>query len=220
MSENTVMSFKGRLFFSFGAMLIIILVLIGAILLFVSFGPGPSWARGITGIILSLITFHLVWKILDDEDKVKVTWMGIFAGMMTWMVIGEISHQFGFVVIEAEGGMAMLVFATMIFLMLWIKKTIPWGFIVYLTSFFLNWWGHALLLPQLYLAEVLDEPIFETTYFLTGVVCLIAFVGLVVWIILKPMTKSRLIYCGLWMYMLLVTSIEGITRITENTFGH
>jgi len=220
MTEPQITSVVKKLYYSLGTMFIIIAILIAAILLFVSFGDGPTWERGITGIILSLLTFYLVWKALGEKRPVIATWLGIISGMTAWMVIGEISHQFGFAEIEDEVGMVMLVFLTIIVVMLWLKDILPWGFKVFTTSFLLNWWGHAVLLPQLFLAETLEAPVFYTTYFITGALCLAGFLGLIVFIILKPAYKAHLIYYGLWLYALLITGIEGVTRITERTFGH
>lgn len=220
MSEERVPSAGARLYYALGSMMIIIGILIVAILVFVSFGPGPTWNRGIAGIILTLVTFVLVWKSLSEETPVKATWLGILSGMTTWMVVGEISHQFGFVEIEAELGMVLLLFATVIALMLYAKDILPLGFKVFTVSFLLNWWGHAILLPQHYLAETLNFQIFYTTYFLVGVICLIAFSGLLAHIVRRPATKAQLVYYGLWLYVLLVTGIEGVTNITEKTFGH
>ena len=220
MTEPQITSVAKKLYYSLGTMFIIIAILIVAILLFVSFGGGPTWERGITGIILSLLTFYLVWKALGEKRPVIATWLGIISGMTAWMVIGEISHQFGFAEIEDEVGMVMLVFLTIIVVMLWIKDILPWGFKVFTISFLLNWWGHAVLLPQLFLAEALEAPVFYTTYLITGALCLAGFLGLIVFIILKPAYKAQLIYYGLWLYALLVTGIEGVTRITERTFGH
>jgi|GEM_PF-2648288 len=220
MTEPQVRSIIKRLYYSLGTMFIIIVILIAAILLFVSFGSGPTWERGITGIVLLILSFYLVWKALGETNSVKATWFGIISGMTAWMVLGEISHQFGFAEIEDEVGMVLLIFVTTIVVMLWLKNILPWGFKVFATSFLLNWWGHAVLLPQLFLAEALEAPIFYTTYLITGAVSLAAFLGLIVYIILKPAYKSHLIYYGLWLYALLVTGIEGVTRITERTFGH
>lgn len=220
MSEQKVTSIAKKLYYSLGTMLIIIAILVAAILLFVSFGKGPTWERGITGIVLSILTFYLVWKALGEIRPVEATWLGIISGMTAWMVLGEISHQFGFAEIEDEFGMVMLVFVTIILVMLWIKDILPWGFKVFTTSFLLNWWGHAVLLPQLFLAETLEAPVFYTTYFITGAICLAAFVGLLIYIIRKPAYRAHLIYYGLWLYALLITGIEGVTRITERTFGH
>jgi hypothetical protein len=218
--SQEVLSVGRRLYYALGAMLIIIVILVLAILLFVSFGSGPSWQRGITGIILTLLTFTLVWLSLDEGRAVRASWIGIIAGMTAWMVVGEISHQFGFVEIESETGLVLLLFATVTTVMLWVKTGLPWGFRVFTASFLLNWWGHALLLPQLYLAEKFNAAVFDTTFMITGVICLAAFAGLVVHIIRKPADKARLIYYGLWLYALLVTGIEGVTNITSKTFGH
>ncbi|MHB1153338.1 MAG: hypothetical protein ACYCWE_06190 [Eubacteriales bacterium] len=87
-------------------------------------------------------------------------------------------------------------------------------------SFLLNWWGHALLLPQLYLAEHFNTAVFETTYMITGLICLALFAGLLIHIIRKPADKAHPIYYGLWLYTLLVTGIEGITNMTGKTFSH
>lgn len=201
-------------------MFIVIIILILAILLFVSFGSGPSWERGITGIILSLLTFVLVWLSLDDGKTVRASWLGVISGMTAWMVLGEISHQFGFVKIETEAGLVLLLFVIVIAIMLTIKTKLPWGFKIFLASFLLNWSGHSLLLPQHYLAEYFDTTIFLTTYKITGFICLVAFVGLVIHITRKPIGKAHLIYYGLWLYTLLVTGVEGLTDITTNTFGH
>ena len=220
MSEQKVTSIAKKLYYSLGTMFIIIAILVAAILLFVSFGKGPTWERGVTGIVLSILTFYLVWKALGEKRPVEATWLGIISGMTAWMVLGEISHQFGFAEIEDEVGMVMLVFVTIIAVMLWIKDILPWGFKVFTTSFLLNWWGHAVLLPQLFLAETLEAPVFYTTYFIAGAICLAAFVGLLIYIIRKPAYRSHLIYYGLWLYALLITGIEGVTRITERTFGH
>ena len=220
MLEVRVSSVKARLYYAIGSMFIIIGILIVAILVFVSFGPGPSLKRGIAGIILTLISFVLVWMSLGEERPVRASWLGIISGMTTWMVVGEIAHQFGFAEIEAETGMVLLLFITVITAMLWIKDLLPWGFKVFTASFLLNWWGHSVLLPQLFLAEALDADIFYTTYVLAGVICLLAFVGLIIYIIRTPSSKARLVYYGLWLYALLVTGIEGATRITEKTFGH
>ena len=220
MSEQKVTSIAKKLYYSLGTMFIIIAILVAAILLFVSFGKGPTWERGVTGIVLSILTFYLVWKALGEIRPVEATWLGIISGMTAWMVLGEISHQFGFAEIEDEVGMVMLVFVTIIAVMLWIKDILPWGFKVFTTSFLLNWWGHAVLLPQLFLAETLEAPVFYTTYFITGAIFLAAFVGLLIYIIRKPAYRAHLIYYGLWLYALLITGIEGVTRITERTFGH
>jgi hypothetical protein len=220
MSNTLILSAKKRLFYALGTMFTIIGILILAILLFVSFGKGPSLQRGITGIFLTLLTFVLVYLLLSEGKTLKASWLGILSGMTAWMVVGEISHQFGFVVIEAEGGLVLLLFVTVISIMLAIKVPLPWGFKVFMTSFLLNWWGHAVLLPQLFLAEHFNEPIFMTTYMITGAVCLVAFVLLMIRIIRKPADKALLIYYGLWLYALLVTGIEGVTNITGNTFGH
>ncbi len=221
MSENTTInSTRRRLFYSLGTMIIIIFILISAILLFVSFGKGPSWERGITGIILSIISFLLIWLSLTSENPVATTWYGILAGMTTWMVVGEISHQFGFAKIEAELGFVLLIYITVITIMLWIRKLLPWGFKVFTASFLLNWWGHAILLNQHFLEEALNAPIFSTTYKVTGALCIVGFIWLIWRIIRKPATRAELIYYGLWLYVLLITGIEGITDITSNTFGH
>jgi len=220
MPEEKVESTGKRLYYALGSMFIIIGILIVAILVFVSFGGGPTWRRGIAGVILTCLTFILVWRALGEEKPVQAAWLGILSGMTTWMVVGEISHHFGFVEIEAEAGMILLLYATAITLMLWVKNILPWGFKVYAASFLLNWWGHAVLLPQLYLAEALKAEIFYTTYFLAGAFCLAAFLGLLACIAIKPATKSQLVYYGLWLYALLVTGVEAVTSITEKTFGH
>ncbi len=220
MSEKTVTTIGKRLYYSFGTMGIILLILVAAILLFVSFGSGPSWERGTAGIILVIVTFVLVWLTLGEKRDVRATWFGILSGMTAWMVIGEISHQFGFAVIEDEAGLVLLLFASVITAMLWRKHILPWGFKVFAASFLLNWWGHAVLLPQLYLAEIYSSAFFALSYKITGYICLAAFAGLVIHIIRKPSGKSRLIYYGLWLYALLVTGVEGITSITTKTFGH
>lgn len=220
MSDGIVSSAVKRMFYAVGTMLTIIVILVLAILLFVSFGSGPSLKRGITGIILTLLTLYLVWLSLNKARTVRASWTGIISGMTAWMVTGEISHQFGFVKIEDEKGLILLLFATAIPLMLGIKTELPWGFRVFIASFLLNWWGHALLLPQIYLAEYLNNPVFKTTYMITGFICLAFFSGLVIHIIRRPADKPRLIFYGLWLYMLLVTGVEGVTNITGNTFGH
>ncbi len=220
MSKEVVSSAVKRLFYAFGSMFIIIIILVLAILLFVSFGSGPSVQRGITGIFLTFLTFALVWLSLNEEMTVRASWIGIISGMTAWMVIGEISHQFGFVKIENEAGLVLLFFSTVIAVMLQAKIGLPWGFKVFTASFLLNWWGHALLLPQLYLAEYTNTTVFETTYMITGFICLTVFAGFLIHIIRKPADKIRLIYYGLWLYTLLVTGIEGVTNITAKTFGH
>jgi hypothetical protein len=220
MSNPIIPTIGKRLYYAFGSMMIIIITLILAILLFVSFGSGPSWPRGITGILLTLITFVLVWKSLYDEKSAKASWIGIASGMTAWMVIGEISHQFGFIKIEAEQGLVVLLFTTVILVMAIMKVNLPWGFKVFIASFLLNWWGHALLLPQLFLAEYFNSPIFEITYRITGFLCLLGILIIVIRIIRKPADKALLIYYGLLLYALLVTGIEGVTNITSNTFGH
>lgn len=220
MEQAEIRSIGKRLLYALGSMQILIIVLILAILLFVSFGSGPSWQRGITGIILTLVWLLLTWFSLGAARPVWSSWIGIMAGMTAWMVVGEISHQFGFVVIEAETGMVLLLFTTLTAVMLWVRISLPWGFKVGITSFLLNWWGHAVLLPQLYLADTLDSPVFLLTYQLTGLVCLVGFVALIVRVVLKPASKDRLVYYGLWLYALLVTGMEGVTRLTEQTFGH
>lgn len=220
MNNPIISSAKKRLLYAFGAMFIIIAILILAILLFVSFGSGPSIQRGITGVLLTILTFVLVWKSLNDERSAPASWIGIISGMTAWMVVGEISHQFGFVKIEAEGGLILLLFITVITIMAIIKIKLPWGFRVFLASFIFNWLGHALLLPQLFLGEYYSAPIFETTYNLTGWLCLFGGLILVIKIIRRPADKALLIYYGLLLYALLVTGIEGVTNITGNTFGH
>lgn len=220
MTDININSRWRRLYYSLGTMLIIILILISAILLFVSFGKGPSWERGITGIILTFISFLLIWFSLTKKNSVAVTWYGILAGMMTWMVIGEISHQFGFAEIEAEFGFVLLIYITVIAIMLWKRGLFPWGFKVFTTSFLVNWWGHSILLDQHFLAEFLNAPVLYTTAKITGVLCIIGFVWLIWRIISKPAIKSELIYYGLLLYVLLITGIEGITDITNKTFGH
>lgn len=220
MINNYVSSAGKRLLYALGAMFIIILMLVLAILLFVSFGSGPSLQRGITGIILSLLTFILVWLSLNEDRTVWASWIGIISGMTAWMVIGEISHQFGFVKIENEKGLVLLLFSTVIAALLQAKTNLPWGFNVFTKSFLLNWWGHALLLPQLYLAEQFNNAVFKTTYMITGFICLALFAGILIHIIRRPAEKARLIYYGLWLYTLLVTGIEGVTNITGKTFGH
>jgi hypothetical protein len=220
MNSPVISSVKKRLFYAFGTMFAIIAILILAILLFVSFGSGPSLPRGITGVLLTILTFVLVFKSMNDEKSAVTSWIGIISGMTAWMVIGEISHQFGFVKIEAEGGLILLLFTTVIMIMAVIKIKLPWGFRVFLASFMLNWWGHALLLPQLFLAEFYNAPIFETTYNITGWLCLHGVLILVIKIIRRPADKALLIYYGLLLYALLVTGIEGVTNITGNTFGH
>ena len=219
MSQEIPTSARKRLFYALGSMLIIIMILILAILLFVSFGSGPSWQRGITGIILTLLTFILVWLSLNEEKTVRSSWIGISSGMTAWMVIGEISHQFGFVKIESETGLILLLFVTVITAMLWSRSNLPWGFRVFTASFLLNWWGHALLLPQKYLAEHVNAAFFDCTFKITGFICLAIFAGLLIHIIRKPIEKAQLIYYGVWLYMLLVTGIEGVTNITSKTFG-
>ena len=94
------------------------------------------------------------------------------------------------------------------------------GFKVFSVSFLLNRWGRALLLPQLYLAEVLETEIFYTSYFLTGAVCLLGFMALLIRIVIRPAYTSQLICYGLGLYFLLIIGIEGVTHITERTFGH
>jgi hypothetical protein len=219
MSPEILTSASKRLFYALGAMLIIIMILIIAILVFVSFGSGPSWQRGITGIILTLLTFGLVWLSLNEDKTVRSSWIGIISGMTAWMVIGEISHQFGFVKIESETGLVLLLFATLITAMLWVKTNLSWGFRVFTASFLLNWWGHALLLPQKYLSEHVNATIFDCTFKITGFICLAVFMGLLIHIARKPKEKAQLIYYGVWLYMLLVTGIEGLTDITSKTFG-
>lgn len=220
MSRDLVSSAVRRLFYAAGTMLILISVMVAAILLFVSFGSGPSIQRGIAGVILTLLFFVLLWISLKKDRTVGASWAGIFSGMTAWMVIGEISHQFGFVKIEDEKGLVLLLFATAVPVMLAEKTELPWGFRIFTASFLLNWWGHALLLPQLYLEEYLNQPVFKTTYRITGFICLAFFAVLVICIIRKPADKPRLICYGLWLYMLLVTGVEGVTNITGNTFGH
>ncbi len=220
MSQVLELSVRKRLYYSLGTMVLLITILVLAILLFVSFGPGASWPRGITGIILSFFSFSLIWLSLINNKSVFSTWTGIIAGMTTWMVIGEISHQFGFAVIEAEEGIVLLIFISAITAMLWSKKQLSWGFQVFTASFLLNWWGHAILLPQLFLAERFDASFFYLTYTIAGALCLAGFAALLFHIIRKPADKMQLIYYGLWLYALLVTGIEGVTRITEQTFGH
>lgn len=220
MPNDDVSSPWKRLAISLGSMFLIIAVLVAAILLFVSFGPGPSWPRGITGVVLSAAVLYGAWKSMGETKEVAAAWIGIFSGMAAWMVIGEISHQFGFVVIEDEGGLVLLLFLTIMTAMLWRRNLLPWGFRVLAASFLLNWWGHAVLLPQMHLAETLDAPFLLVTYTITGAACLAAFAGLLLRIGLKPATKGRLAYFGLWLYVLLVTGIEGVTNITTNTFGH
>jgi len=63
-------------------------------------------------------------------------------------------------------------------------------------------------------------PIFETTYFYTGILCILAFAAIIVFLLVRPVSKSKLIFWGLWLYFLLVTGVEGITRITERSFEH
>ncbi|MGD9678198.1 MAG: hypothetical protein AB7V16_07580 [Vulcanibacillus sp.] len=220
MSDNIINSATRRLFYSLGTMLIIISILIAAILLFVSFGKGASWERGFTGVILAIMSFILIWLSSINRKSITTTWYGILAGMMTWMVLGEISHQFGFAKIEAELGFILLIYLTVITSILWKRNLLPWGIKVYSTCFLLNWWGHSILLNQHFLEEALNNSIFSTTYKITGGLCLIGFAWLIWRIIRKPATRSELIYYGLWLYALLVTGIEGITDITSNTFGH
>jgi hypothetical protein len=218
--HELVSSVAKRLCGSLGAMLVILITLILAILLFVSFGSGPSLQRGAAGIILTLLTFTLVWMSLGEERTLRSAWQGIIAGMSAWMVVGEISRHFGFVVVESEAGLVLLVFITVITVMLRIKSILPWGFKVFAASFLLNWWGHALLLTQLYLADTYHAPFFNTTYMITGCFCLAAFVGLLIHVIRRPASKACLVYYGLWLYALLVTGIEGVTNLTGRTFGH
>ncbi len=219
-SDNMVFSPFKRLGYGLGSMVLIILVLIGAILIFVSFGKGPSFNRALAGHIITVAVLFLFWKSLGEKNPVHSTWMAVFAGMGTWMVTGEIAVHFGFAKIEGMEGQVLLFFLTAISIILWIKGIITWPVKVFLTSYLLNWWGHALLLGQRYLEEVYSIQIFGITYFLTGVVCILAFFAIIIYITIKPIRKSRLIFLGLWLYALLVTGIEGITSITEKFFGH
>lgn len=218
MSDN-INSVMRRLLYSMGTMLIIIAILVVAILLFVSFGKGPSLGRGIIGLVLAFISFLLVWLSLSDRKNVATTWYGILSGMFAWIVVGEISPQFGFAKIEAELGYSLLIYLSIIILLLWIGNLLPWGFKIFSASFLLNWWGHSILLNQRFLAKALDEPIFDTTYKITGYLCLLAFIWLVWFIIRKPASKANLIYYGLWLYALLITAVEGITSISSK-FGY
>lgn len=220
MPNEPVMSIWKRLLYSLGSMMVILVILVLAILLFVSFGSGPGWPRGIAGLILTAVSFVLVWLSLAKADDARASWLGILAGMSAWMVIGEISHQFGFVKIENEAGIVLLIFITVIAMMIRSKVQLPWGFKVFTTTFLLNWWGHAILLPQLFLAETFNAPVFEWTYKITGFFCLHACLAILIRIIRRPATKAQLVVKGLWLYTLLVTGIEGVTNITANTFGN
>lgn len=218
--EPIVFSTLKRLCYALGTMLLIILVLIAAILIFVSFGKGVSANRAIAGLVITVITLLLFYKSLSVKNPVISTYMGIFAGMGMWMVTGEISVHFGFAEIEAQEGLVLLFFLTVVSAILWVKKIINWPVKVFITSYLLNWWGHAVLLTQLYLADKLGIPFLEVTYFYTGVLCIVAFVTIIIFLLTKPLSKPVLIFLGLWLYFLLVTGIEGITRITERTFDH
>jgi len=219
-TEIEVFSAAKRIGYALGSMFLIILVLVAAIFIFVSFGKGVSINRAIAGLVITFVTLFLFWKSISARNSVISTFMAIFSGMGTWMVTAEIAVHFGFAKIEAEEGLVLLFFLTAFTAILWIKKIIPWPVKVFLTSYLLNWWGHAILLTQLFIASEYNMPVFETTYFYSGILCILAFVFIIVFLLLKPVLKSRLIFLGLWLYFLLVTGIEGITRITERSFGH
>jgi hypothetical protein len=209
-----------RLAYGLGSMFLIIVVLILAIVIFVSFSKGPSFNRALAGHVITVVVLFLFWQATAEKNTVRSTWMAVFAGMGTWMVTGELAVHFGFAKIEGMEGLVLLFFLTAISIILWLRKIITWPVKVFLTSYLLNWWGHALLLGQIYLKEAYNMEIFGKSYFLSGVVCIMAFLGIVIYIAVKPIKKTRLIYLGLWLYALLVTGIEGITSITEKFYGH
>lgn len=218
MGEMNISSVGRRLFYSISSMIIVILILVAGIVTLLSYGPGPSLARGLTGLALFLISIGLIWYTLNGRHGALTTWAGIVAGMFGWIAIGEVSPHFGFPEIEAERGFVLLVFLSMITLFLALKKRLPFAFIVFLSVFIFNWWGHSVLLVQDFIGKTINEPIFELTYQITGYVFALAFLWLLYIIIRKPAPKTRLIYYGFLLYFFLVTGIEGITSISS-TFG-
>ena len=215
MSEMNISSVGRRLFYSLGSMILVILILVAGIVTLLSYGPGPSLPRGLTGIALFLIAIFLIWYTLDGKKAVATTWAGIVAGMFSWISIGEVSPHFGFPEIEAERGFILLIFLSTITLFLAMKKKLPFAFMVFLSVFLFNWWGHSVLLVQDFIGKTINEPIFELTYQITGYIFALAFLWLLYIIIRKPAPKTRLIYYGFLLYFFLVTGIEGITSISS-----
>jgi hypothetical protein len=216
MDDMKISSVGLRLFYSLGTLLLTIFLLAMGIITFLSYGPGPSLGRGLTGIALLIISFIFIWYTLVGYRSAVTTMAGITAGMFSWMAIGEAAPQFGFPELETEIGLVLLVFFSVIALFLALKGKLPFAFMVFLSAFLMNWGGHAILFTQDFLGQALDMvPAFQQSYFITGVVFIAAAVWLVIVIIRKPATKTRLMYYGFLFYFFLVVGIEGVTRISS-----
>lgn len=216
MDDMNISSVGRRLFYSLGSMLLTILLLILGIITFLSYGPGPSLGRGLTGISLLLISFILIWYTLVGYRSAATTLAGIAAGMFSWMAIGEAAPHFGFPDIEAERGFILLVFLSVIALFLAIKGNLPFAFMVFVSAFLFNWLGHAVLLTLDFIGQTINMvSAFELAYLLVGIAFLLATAWLIIIIIRKPASKTRLIYYGFLLYFFLVTGIEGVTRISS-----
>lgn len=216
MDDMKISSVGRRLFYSLGSMLLTILLLVLGIVTFVSYGPGPSLGRGLTGIALLIISFIFIWYTLVGNRGVATTLAGIAAGMFSWMSIGEAAPHFGFPDIEAERGFILLVFLLVIALFLALKGNLPFAFMVFLSAFLFNWLGHSSLLIQDFIGQTINMvETFELIYLLIGIAFLVATAVLLIVIIRKPATKTRLIYYGFLLYFFLITGIEGVTRISS-----
>lgn len=216
MEDMKISSVGRRLFYSLGSMLLTIILLVMGIITFVSYGPGPSLGRGLTGIALLVISFILIWYTLVGHRSAATTLAGIAAGMFSWMAIGEAAPHFGFPELEAERGFIILVFLSVIALFLALKGNLPFAFMVFVSAFLFNWSGHSVLLIQDFVGQTINMvAAFELSYLITGIAFLVAAAWLLIVIIRKPASKTRLIYYGFLLYFFLVTGIEGVTRISS-----
>ena len=135
----------------------------------------------------------------ESRSEIARAWYAIWGGFCGW-TFTELGHTLGFLSMEDWEGAFLFVLTVAVSLIVW--KLVPLGLRFWVSIFGMNWLGHLVILVQKHIFDT--GPALTTAFTITSVVCGAALIGLAYWLFAKSTTRLQRIWCGLWMWQMLV----------------
>jgi hypothetical protein len=145
---------------------------------------GASGLLVYTLIMLAISMYFLQQSISVRHADINRAWYGIAGGFFTWMV-AEINTHIG-IPMPIPVGLVPLIMVSLIVALLW-RNHLPVGARFFSLTFLINWAGFLLVSIQERLAAL--SPIFILLYWGTGVLAVIAFVVVILWILFRSQRR-------------------------------